>query len=181
MIVPDIVHEHQVLLFLQESATAREAARLIESDKGVSAVMIVNRQGVLHEHLAERDLAVKVVAAGLDPDGVRLAAVMTAIPTRCGRPTPRAARSKEWARGGSGVVPVVEQDDGRRHGLGARPVPRPSARPKRTICSSTRSSTTGLPIAISPQLIGVQCPQRQGVDVLAHQSAERLVDEALSK
>lgn len=104
-IVPDIIH-NQVLIFLHETANAREAARLMADNK-VSAVMIVDR-GILHGIFTERDLAVKVVAPGLDPDFVSLAAVMTRDPDTL-RPddTPRSALEK-MSRGGYRHLPVVD-------------------------------------------------------------------------
>jgi CBS domain-containing protein len=105
MIVPDIIHK-QVLIFAQETATAREAARLMADNK-VSAVMIVDR-GVLHGIFTERDLAVKVVAAGLDPDRVTLGAVMTQDPDTL-RPNDTANSALQKMRsGGYRHLPVVD-------------------------------------------------------------------------
>ncbi len=105
MIVPDIIHK-QVLIFAQETATAREAARLMADNK-VSAVMIVDRGG-LHGIFTERDLAVKVVAAGLDPDKVTLRAVMTPDPDTL-RPDDTAHSALEkMRRGGYRHLPVVD-------------------------------------------------------------------------
>jgi CBS domain-containing protein len=105
MIVPDIIHK-QVLIFAQETATAREAARLMADNK-VSAVMIVDR-GVLHGIFTERDLAVKVVAAGLDPDRVTLGDVMTPDPDTL-RPNDTANSALQKMRnGGYRHLPVVD-------------------------------------------------------------------------
>lgn len=104
-IVPDIIR-NQVLIFAQDSSTAREAARVMAENK-VSAVMIVEG-GSLRGIFTERDLAVKVVAAGLDPDCTALGAVMTRDPDTL-RPedTPRSALEK-MSRGGYRHLPVVD-------------------------------------------------------------------------
>jgi CBS domain-containing protein len=104
-IVPDIIR-NQVLIFAQDSSTAREAARVMAENK-VSALMIVEG-GCLRGIFTERDLAVKVVAAGLDPDRTALGAVMTRDPDTL-RPndTPRSALEK-MSRGGYRHLPVVD-------------------------------------------------------------------------
>jgi CBS domain-containing protein len=104
-IVPDIIH-NQVLVFAEETTTAREAAQRM-ADHKVSAVMIVDH-GELCGIFTERDLAVKVVAANLDPDRVRLAEVMTRNPDTL-RPddTARSALEK-MSRGGYRHLPVLD-------------------------------------------------------------------------
>lgn len=104
-IVPHIIH-NQVLIFAQETSSARDAARVMAENK-VSAVMIVER-GALRGIFTERDLAVKVVAAGLDSDRVTLGSVMTRDPDTL-RPddTPRSALEK-MSRGGYRHLPVVD-------------------------------------------------------------------------
>jgi CBS domain-containing protein len=104
-IVPDIVRD-QRLTFAQETTTVREAVRqMVEDD--VSAVMVCDRSG-LRGIFTERDLARKVVAAGLDPDQVTLASVMTSDPDTL-RPddTPRHAIQKMRSRGYR-HLPVVD-------------------------------------------------------------------------
>lgn len=105
MIVPDTVH-NQFLVFAQETSTAGAAARLMAENK-VSAVMIVDG-GVLHGIFTEHDLAVKVVAAGLDPEKVMIGELMTRNPDTL-RPddTARSALEK-MSRGGYRHLPVVE-------------------------------------------------------------------------
>lgn len=104
-IVPHIVH-NQVLIFADETATAREAAQLM-ADNRVSAVMIVGH-GVLQGIFTERDLAVKVVARGLDPDRVVLGALMTRNPDTL-RPTDSARSALEkMSRGGYRHLPVLD-------------------------------------------------------------------------
>lgn len=104
-IVPDIIN-NQRLVVADEAMTAREASRLMAANQ-VSAVMIVNGR-TLNGIFTERDLAVKVVAAGLDPDKVALGAVMTRAPDTL-RPddTTRSALEK-MGRGGYRHLPVVD-------------------------------------------------------------------------
>jgi CBS domain-containing protein len=104
-VVPDIVH-NQVLIFAEETATAREAAQLMADNK-VSAVMIVGH-GALLGIFTERDLAVKVVARGLDPDRATLGALMTRNPDTL-RPTDSARSALEkMSRGGYRHLPVLD-------------------------------------------------------------------------
>lgn len=104
-IAPDIVR-NQRLVLADEAMTAREAARLMAANR-VSAVMIVSGR-MLNGIFTERDLAVKVVAAGLDPEKVVLGAVMTRTPDTL-RPddTARSALEK-MVRGGYRHLPVVD-------------------------------------------------------------------------
>jgi len=116
-IVPDIVRD-QKLAIADEAMSVRDAVRLmVEHD--VSAVMIADRTG-LRGIFTERDLARKVVAAGLDPDRVTLGAVMTHNPDTL-RPddSPRKAIAKMRSRGyrhlpvvdGASVVGMVSVRD----------------------------------------------------------------------
>jgi CBS domain-containing protein len=104
-IVPDIVRD-QTLTFAEESTSVREAVRMmVEND--VSAVMVCDRSG-LRGIFTERDLARKVVAPGLDPDTVTLAAVMTHNPdTLQPDDSPRRAIEKMRSRGYR-HLPVVD-------------------------------------------------------------------------
>jgi CBS domain-containing protein len=104
-IVPDIVRD-QRLTFAEETTTVREAVRRMVSDD-VSAVMVCDASG-LRGIFTERDLARKVVAAGLDPDRVTLEAVMTRDPDTL-RPddSPRHAIQK-MRRRGYRHLPVVD-------------------------------------------------------------------------
>jgi CBS domain-containing protein len=104
-IVPDIV-SNQRLVFAEESTSVRDAVRMMV-DNNVSAVMITAR-GCLEGIFTERDLAAKIVAPGLDPDGVTVGAVMTRDPDTV-RPqdTPRSAIEKMRSRGYR-HLPVVE-------------------------------------------------------------------------
>ena len=185
MIVPDIIH-NQVLIFLQETATAREAARLMADNK-VSAVMIVDR-GVLHGIFTERDLAAKVVAPGLDPDQVRLAAVMTRDPDTL-RPERHAAqRAREDEPRRLPASAGRRRQHRRRHGFGARPLLRGArrggGRHPRTRTRSSTAPATGCSSASAGRtgavFLGRQGPERQRVHALAQEIGQRVIDEALA-
>lgn len=106
-IVPDIVRD-QRLITAPETITARDAARLMAANN-ISALMVLD--GVrLRGIFTERDLALKVVAAGLDPDKVVLSQVMTRDPDTL-RPdhTARSALEK-MSRRGFRHLPVVDGD-----------------------------------------------------------------------
>ena len=76
-IVPDVIGQQQ-LVMLPSSATVREAA-ICMSERQVGAVL-VTRDGALEGIFTERDLLHRVVAPGRDPNGTRLAEVMTKNP-----------------------------------------------------------------------------------------------------
>ena len=76
-IVPDVIGK-QNLVIVSADMTVREAAKLMHT-QNIGAVMIGDAQS-LTGIFTERDLAFKVVAAGRDPDKVRLAEVMTPKP-----------------------------------------------------------------------------------------------------
>jgi CBS domain-containing protein len=76
-IVPDVIGK-QSLVIVSGETTARDAARLMATNN-IGAVM-VGSEASLQGIFTERDLAFKVVAAGRDPDTVRLAEVMTRGP-----------------------------------------------------------------------------------------------------
>lgn len=76
-IVPDVIG-HQSLVIVDAETTVRDAATLMATHN-IGAVMVGNA-AALTGIFTERDLAFKVVAAGRDPDKVRLAEVMTRNP-----------------------------------------------------------------------------------------------------
>jgi CBS domain-containing protein len=76
-IVPDVVRD-QKLAQVPETMTVREAAVLM-ARRHIGAVMIMDGNR-LTGIFTERDLLGRVVAAGLDPDTVKLAQVMTRDP-----------------------------------------------------------------------------------------------------
>ena len=107
LIVPDIVHG-QTLTVMEEGATVRDAAQLM-AQRRIGAVMIL-RGGRLEGILTERDVLVRVVAAGLDPDNTRIAQVMTRNPdtvTPDSRPIEALLRMREK---GYRHLPVVDRD-----------------------------------------------------------------------
>jgi len=76
-IVPDLVGE-QGIATLEAGASVLEAARLM-AKRGIGAIMVTH-EGGLKGIFTERDVALRVTAAGLDPDSVQLEQVMTADP-----------------------------------------------------------------------------------------------------
>jgi CBS domain-containing protein len=76
-IVPDVIGK-QNLIIMSAETTVRDAVRAMATHK-IGAVM-VGEGSRLTGIFTERDLAFKVVAAGRDPDTVRLAEVMTRDP-----------------------------------------------------------------------------------------------------
>ncbi len=76
-IVPDLV-SNQTLANLPPSATVRDATRVM-AERHIGAVLVAV-DGRLQGIFTERDVLARVVAAGLDPDGTVLGAVMTPNP-----------------------------------------------------------------------------------------------------
>jgi CBS domain-containing protein len=76
-IIPDVIGR-QNLILMGAQTTVREAAKLMATHR-IGAIM-VGEGTTLQGIFTERDLAVKVVATGRDPDSVKLAEVMTAKP-----------------------------------------------------------------------------------------------------
>lgn len=76
-LVPDVVNG-QSLVTLPSSASVLEAARLM-AERRLGAILVLD-QGALTGIVTERDIAVRVVAAGRDPARTRLGAVMTPDP-----------------------------------------------------------------------------------------------------
>src|SRR4029450_6708692 len=77
-IVPDVIGQKQQLLELPGTATVRDAARRMH-DREVGAVLITN-SGRLEVIFTERDLLMRVVAPGRDPEVTQLREVMTKNP-----------------------------------------------------------------------------------------------------
>lgn len=75
--VPDLVNGQDIAT-LEPSATVREAAQLM-AKRRIGAILITH-YGVLNGIFTERDVSLRVVAAGLDPDALRLGDVMTTNP-----------------------------------------------------------------------------------------------------
>lgn len=74
-LVPDVVSD-QNLVKLEASATAREAAVLMDSNQ-VSSVLVIDKDNKLRGIFTVRDVARRVVGGNLDPDGTPLSNVMT--------------------------------------------------------------------------------------------------------
>lgn len=81
-IIPDIVKD-QWICQLPSAATAYEAARQM-GDCNVAAVVVADDQGSMVGIVTERDLARRVVAKGLDPNGTSLEDIMTRNPDTLG-------------------------------------------------------------------------------------------------
>jgi CBS domain-containing protein len=104
-IVPDVIGK-QSLVLVGADTTAREAADLMAKHK-IGAVM-VGEGTTLTGIFTERDLAFKIVAAGRDPDKVRLAEVMTKNPDTL-RPDDTAHDAlQRMSKGGYRHLPVVD-------------------------------------------------------------------------
>lgn len=112
-IVPDVIGK-QNLVIVDAETTVRDAVRLMATHN-IGAVMI-GHTAELMGIFTERDLAFKVIAAGRDPDKVRLAEVMTREPDTL-RPedSPHDALQRMSQRGYR-HLPVVD-DSGRVVGM----------------------------------------------------------------
>ena len=106
-IVPDVVNE-QNIQSVTGSMTAREAAKIMA--KRHIGALLVTRRDKLEGILTERDLSVKVVAAGKNPDKAKVSEVMTWNPETVGPDdTALSALEKMKARGFR-HLPVVDND-----------------------------------------------------------------------
>lgn len=104
-VVPDIVREQRIEL-LSPDTTVREAAKNM-AERHIGAVLI-GEGGRLTGIFTERDLLIRVVARGLDPDTTRLQEVMTRNPDTI-RPDDWASLALERMRAsGYRHVPVVD-------------------------------------------------------------------------
>ena len=98
-------------LWLSVQATALAAAKLMSAAK-VKAVLVEEENGHAHALagiFTEHDLMTRVVAAGLDPAEVRLAAVLTRDPFTVGRTLRVADARREIQERHISHLPVVEQ------------------------------------------------------------------------
>lgn len=112
-IVPDVIGKQNLILVKAET-TVREAAKLMATHK-IGAVMIGDETNLIGI-FTERDLAFKVVAAGRDPEGIRLSEVMTRDPDTL-RPEDTAHDAlQRMSQGGYRHLPVVD-DSGRVVGM----------------------------------------------------------------
>lgn len=76
-IVPDVIGD-QILHKVSPRDTVRQAARLMR-DKKIAAVLVLDLDRLVGI-VTERDMTVRVVAAGLDPDATPVRDVMTTDP-----------------------------------------------------------------------------------------------------
>jgi CBS domain-containing protein len=104
-IIPDIVHR-QMLISARATDSVRMATRLM-SEHQIGALLVMD-EGHLVSIFTERDLAVRVVAEGRDPDATLLGDVSTVHPdTLAPHATPRAAL-KLMHKGHYRHLPIVE-------------------------------------------------------------------------
>jgi CBS domain-containing protein len=76
-IVPDVIGD-QTLHKVSPRDTVRQAARLMR-DKKIAAVLVMDLERLVGI-MTERDMTVRVVAAGLDPDATPVREIMTTDP-----------------------------------------------------------------------------------------------------
>ncbi len=76
-IVPDVISD-QILYRVSPRDTVRHAARTMR-DKKIAAVLVMDLERLVGI-LTERDMTVRVVAAGLDPDTTAVREIMTMDP-----------------------------------------------------------------------------------------------------
>lgn len=76
-IVPDVISD-QILQKVSPRDTVRQAARLMR-DKKIAAVLVMDLDRLVGI-VTERDMTVRVVAAGLDPDATPVREIMTTDP-----------------------------------------------------------------------------------------------------
>lgn len=104
-IVPDVIRA-QKLVTLTRDASVRQAAHLM-AERGIGAVMVVDQQ-LLVGIFTERDVATRVVSAGLDPDATKLSQVMTPDPDTL-KPTDSVRNALDlMKRHGYRHLPVVQ-------------------------------------------------------------------------
>lgn len=102
-IFPDVVRD-QTLVTLTSLAMVAEAAKLM-AQRHMGAVLVVDRDRLVGI-VTERDIAVRVVAAGRDPATTKVAAVMTPNPDTL-KPTDTVRAALDlMAKGGYRHLPV---------------------------------------------------------------------------
>jgi CBS domain-containing protein len=105
-IIPDVTAPHAAIM-ARPTHTAREAARLMTEHK-LGAIM-VGEESMLQGIFTERDLMTKVVAAGRDPDSVRIADVMTRNPDTISPDETARGALEQMNRKNYRHLPVVDQ------------------------------------------------------------------------
>nr|MDJ0867006.1 CBS domain-containing protein [Myxococcota bacterium] len=107
-------HYSSQVVATPETATAAELARAMQ-ERAVGSVVVLDDEGRAAGIVTDRDLALRVVAAGLDPEKTEAAAVMSA-PLLAAAPTdPLEALVERMRITGVRRIPVLE--DGRPVGL----------------------------------------------------------------
>ena len=101
--------------------TARDGARRM-AEARCGSVLVVD-DGRMLGIFTERDLLVRVVAAGLDPDRTPLGEVMTADPGTIGADEPVEEAVRRMDEGGLRHLPVVEGDGSVLGVLSTRDIP----------------------------------------------------------
>jgi len=97
---------HQKLVTAAPEMTVREAARLMAREK--KGALPVLEAGRLIGIFTERDALARVLAAGLDPDAVKVAEVMTREPRTVAAERPLNHALHIMFEGGFRHVPVLE-------------------------------------------------------------------------
>jgi CBS domain-containing protein len=106
-IVPDVI-DSQNLMLVHATMTVREAAKLMATHK--TGAVMVGEGTTLHGIFTERDLMMKVVALGRDPETLPVADVMTPRPDTL-RPDDNARTAlKRMNDKGYRHLPVVDVD-----------------------------------------------------------------------
>jgi len=77
MKIHELAQDGGSVVCLAPTDTALEAAKLM-AKHGVGSVLVTDKEGAIAGIFTERDLMVKVVAAGASPDATKLETVMTA-------------------------------------------------------------------------------------------------------
>lgn len=104
-IVPDVV-ESQRLVTIPPTASVRDAVRIMAA--GQVGAIIVTREGVLDGIFTERDLAVRVVAEGLDPDRTPVGDVMSRDIETVGPGDSAHQALQKMVRRGCRHLPIIE-------------------------------------------------------------------------
>ncbi len=104
-IVPEVVRD-QELVELPNTATVRDAARLM-SERSVGSVLIIENR-CLAGIFTERDIVCRVIANGLDPDATVLGEVMTKDPSTIAPDDTAIEALRRMQDGGFRHLPVVE-------------------------------------------------------------------------
>jgi len=105
-IVPDLVSGQEIAT-LEPGATVREAAQLM-AKRHIGAILITH-EGVLKGIFTERDVSLRVVATGLNPDETLLSAVMTPDPITLGPGDGALSALQSMLKGDYRHVPVLDQ------------------------------------------------------------------------